>query len=73
LPAFVSVVRGNLRLFLSEHKGDARPDTLLYLRVADVWSIAKEFATDVVEQDWAHEMEIHDQDGNRLRIGTAKT
>jgi hypothetical protein len=73
LPAFVSVVRGNVRLFLSEHKGDARPDTLLYLRVADVWSIAKEFATDVVEQDWAHEMEIHDPDGNRLRIGTAKT
>lgn len=29
LPAFVSVARGGVRLFLSEHTGDARPDTLL--------------------------------------------
>ena len=26
-PLFVSVARGNVRLYLSEHKGDARPPT----------------------------------------------
>ena len=29
LPAFVEVARGGVRLFLSEHEGDARPDTLI--------------------------------------------
>ena len=37
LPAFVSLARsGSARLFLSEHQGDASPDTLVYLRVSDV-------------------------------------
>jgi len=27
-PWFVSVTRGSVTLYLSEHKGDARPDTL---------------------------------------------
>ena len=35
-PAFVSIARGRMRLFLSEHPGDARPDTLIYMRVNDV-------------------------------------
>ena len=26
-PAFVSIARGGARLFLSEHRGDARPDS----------------------------------------------
>ena len=72
LPAFVSVARGDVRLFLSEHRGDARPDTLVYLRVKDVFSIAKEFQVQVNEQPWAHEIELRDPDGNRLRIGTLK-
>jgi hypothetical protein len=61
---------GGSRLFLSEHEGDARPDTLLYLRVADVDAIAEEFATEVVEMPWARELHLTDPDGNRLRIGT---
>jgi hypothetical protein len=28
-PAFVSLARGRARLYLSEHRGDARPDTLV--------------------------------------------
>ena len=28
-PWFVSVARGRVRLYLSEHKGDARPDNLI--------------------------------------------
>jgi hypothetical protein len=73
-PAFVSITRGNIRLFLSEHEGDARPDTLVYLRVNDVRSIAKEFCVEVQEPPWGtYEIELRDPDGNRLRIGTPKT
>ena len=69
-PAFVSVARGRMRLFLSEHRGDARPDTLVYLRVRDVRAVAAEFGVAVEQAPWAWEIEIHDPDGNRLRIGT---
>jgi hypothetical protein len=72
LPAFVSIARGTVRLFLSEHNGDARPDTLVYLWVQDVFPIAKDFQVKVGEQSWAHEIELRDPDGNRLRIGTPK-
>ena len=72
LPAFVSIARGSVRLFLSEHTGDARPDTLIYMRVADVASIAKEFQVEVRDAPWALEIELRDPDGNRLRVGTPK-
>jgi hypothetical protein len=32
-PWFLSVARGNVRLYLSEHKGDARPNTLIHLYI----------------------------------------
>jgi len=70
LPALVSVARGPMRLFLSEHQGDARPDALIYLRLADVDAIAAEFGVAVEEAPWARELELRDPDGNRLRIGT---
>ena len=72
LPAFVSVGRGDIRLFLSEHEGDARPDTLLYLFVDDVDAIAQEFGATPEDQPWAREIELRDPDGNRLRIATAR-
>jgi hypothetical protein len=70
LPAFVEVARGGVRLFLSEHRGDARPDTLVHLRVRDVEVIASEFGVRVQDAPWAREIELRDPDGNRLRIGT---
>jgi hypothetical protein len=70
LPAFVSIARGGVRLFLSEHSGDARPDTLIYLRRNDVDAVAAEFGVVVTEAPWAREIELRDPDGNRLRIGT---
>jgi catechol 2,3-dioxygenase-like lactoylglutathione lyase family enzyme len=70
LPAFVSVARGRLRLFLSEHRGDARPDTLVYLRLNDVEAIAAEFGVTVEQAPWAREIELRDPDNNRLRIGS---
>lgn len=69
-PAFVEVARGGLRLFLSEHTGDARPGTLVYLRVRDVEAVASEFGVPVEDAPWAREIELRDPDGNRLRIGT---
>lgn len=69
LPAFVEVARGGMRLFLSEHTGDARPDTLVYLRVRDVDAIASEFDVQAKDAPWAREIELRDPDGNRVRIG----
>lgn len=69
-PAFVEVARGDVRLFLSEHQGDAHPDTLVYLRVRDVDAIASEFGVQAKDAPWAREIELRDPDGNRLRIGT---
>lgn len=72
LPAFVAVARGSMRLFLSEHTGDARPDTLIYLRVDDVDRVAQEFGVEVEDAPWAREIELLDLDGNRLRLGTRR-
>jgi len=68
-PAFVSVARGAVRLFLSEHTGDARPDTLIYLRLRDLDAVAKEFGAAVEQMPWGPEVKLRDPDGNRLRIG----
>lgn len=59
-----------MTLFLSEHPGDARPDTLLHLRVSDVHALGA--AVGVIPQDnpWGWEIEASDPDGNRPRIGT---
>ncbi|HET9144432.1 glyoxalase superfamily protein [Actinophytocola sp.] len=68
LPLFVSISRGAMRIFLSEHHGDARPDTLLYLSVHDLDAVAAEFGRPVQEQPWGRELELRDPDANRLRI-----
>jgi catechol 2,3-dioxygenase-like lactoylglutathione lyase family enzyme len=69
-PAVVSISRkGDARIFLSEHTGDALPDGLIYLRVSELASIAVAFDTEIVRQPWGREVHIVDPDGNRLRIG----
>ena len=68
-PVFVSLTRGGAaRLFLSEHTGDATPDTLVYLRVDDLEAVAREFGAEIVEQPWGREVWLSDPDGNRLRL-----
>ena len=52
-PWFVSVARGNVRLYLSEHKGDARPDTLIHLYVKDIDAVSEEFGIPVDEEGLA--------------------
>ena len=67
-PAFVSIARGRARLFLSEHRGDARPGTLVVLEVSDVDAVVAEFGRPDGEPPYGCELELRDLDGNRLRI-----
>jgi catechol 2,3-dioxygenase-like lactoylglutathione lyase family enzyme len=73
-PLFVSIARGRIRLYLSEHKGDARPNTLIHLNVRDIDEVAREFAVRVDEEGLAgRECELGDPDGNRLRVATPRS
>lgn len=72
LPLYLFLRRGQVRLHLSEHKGDARPGTLVYFWIADVDSVASEFGAKVVDRPWARQVDLTDPDGNRLRIGERK-
>lgn len=71
-PLYLFLRRGLNALHLSEHEGDARPNTLVYLYVNDVDEIAAEFNAEVEEQPWGREVKLTDPDGNRLRIGQLK-
>ncbi len=74
LPWFVSIARGNVRLYLSEHTGDARPNTLIHLYVTDIDRVAEEFGVDVDEEGLAgRECALVDPDGNRLRVATRRS
>jgi hypothetical protein len=69
----VSVARGNVRRYLSEHKGDARPNTLIHLYVSDIDTVAQEFGVPIDEEGLAgRECELEDPDGNRLRVATRR-
>lgn len=71
LPLFVAITDGRGRIFLSEHAGDAHPDTLLYLYVDDVDAVAAAFgARAELAYYGVREIELTDPDGNRLRVGT---
>jgi hypothetical protein len=70
LPAFVTIERGDVTLFLSEHVGDASPDTLIYLRVRDVHELAARFEVTVADNPWGADFEVTDPDGNRVRVNT---
>lgn len=70
LPSYTFLQRNGVHLHLSEHAGDATPDSLVYFYVDDIDAIADEFGATVETQPWAREIEIRDLDGNRLRIGS---
>jgi catechol 2,3-dioxygenase-like lactoylglutathione lyase family enzyme len=72
-PAFVSIRRGDpgtgVRIFLSEHRGDAEPNGLVYLRVSDVVPVATEFGVEIQDSGARYEVGLVDPDGNRVRVG----
>jgi catechol 2,3-dioxygenase-like lactoylglutathione lyase family enzyme len=68
LPAFTSIVRGRGRIYLSEHEGDASPDTLVYIRHSQLEELAERLDVPIIEVPWGRELKVGDPDGNRLRI-----
>ena len=73
-PWFVSVARGPVRFYLSEHTGDAHPDTLIHLYVRDIDPVSEEFGIPVHEEGLAgRQCNLVDPDGNRLRVVTRRS
>ncbi len=70
LPLYMFLERDTIKLHLSEHKGDARPGTLVYFWVDDVDAVSAEFGEPIYEQPWGRELKLTDPDGNRLRVAT---
>ena len=68
LPAFVSIARGHARIYLSEHEGDARPDTLIYLRHGELDRVADLLGIEVRSVSYGREAEVRDPDGNRVEL-----
>jgi L-amino acid N-acyltransferase YncA/catechol 2,3-dioxygenase-like lactoylglutathione lyase family enzyme len=74
LPLYVGLVRGDARIHLSEHTGDARPGTLVYLWVSDVDAVAAACGiAEIDDNPWGRDVEVTDPDGNRIRVGTPRT
>lgn len=72
-PWFVSMARGEIRLYLSEHTGDAPPNTLVHLYVDNIDSVSQEFGVAIDEEGLAgRQCNLEDPDGNRLRIATRR-
>lgn len=72
LPLYRILRRGQIRLHLSEHRGDAKCPGLCYVYVADLDEVAREFGVGVADQPWGREVKLVDPDGNRLRIGESQ-
>ena len=59
LPLYVGLVRDDARIHLSEHTGDARPGTLVYLWVPDVDSVAAACGVSVIDDNpWGRDFEV---------------
>lgn len=72
-PYFVSIARGGVRLYLSEHLGDAPPNSLIHLYVDDIDTVSQEFGIPVDQDGLAgRECDFEDPDGNRLRVATRR-
>lgn len=69
-PLYMGLRRDGAQLHLSEHAGDARPDTLVYVWVDHIDSLVAALGGVVEEQPWGREMAVTDPDGNRLRIAS---
>ncbi len=68
MPAYVGIKRDEAQLHLSEHTGDSKHPSLVYVWVDAVDPLAALFDAEVDEMPWARDFEVTDPDGNRLRI-----
>ena len=73
MPYYLFLRRGSEALHLSEHRGDAKPGSLVYLYAHDIDKISLEFGAEIKEQPWAREVHLTDPDGNRIRVGERKS
>jgi predicted enzyme related to lactoylglutathione lyase len=69
MPYYLFLRLGSSHLHLSEHRGDAKKNSLAYLYVDDIDEVAKEFGVAVIDQPWAREVHLTDPAKNRLRVG----
>ena len=80
-PLYMQVTRGNLKLHLSEHSGDATPGANAVVFCEGVAALHAEVSEKnyrynrpgLQEQDWGIEMQVIDPFGNRLRFIERKT
>jgi catechol 2,3-dioxygenase-like lactoylglutathione lyase family enzyme len=68
-PLYVFLQRGDVRLHLSEHTGDAPTGSVAYFYVETIDDLATEFGVAIETQPWGREIELVDPDGNRIRVG----
>jgi catechol 2,3-dioxygenase-like lactoylglutathione lyase family enzyme len=77
-PLFISISRGPVTLFLTEHP-ESSFGALVYFYVKEVDTLSKEFKANgavldlgPVDQPWGvREIHLRDPDGNKLRFGQA--
>ena len=68
-PLFVGIGSGEARLLLSEHRGDAVPNGLVYVRVEDLDAAAAAVGASAEIREWGiREAHAIDPGGNRVRI-----
>jgi Glyoxalase superfamily protein len=68
-PLFVGIGSGHAKLLLSEHRGDAPPNGLVYVRVDDLDAAAAAVGVSAEMQEWGiREAHALDPGGNRVRI-----
>jgi Glyoxalase superfamily protein len=71
---FVGIGSGEAKLLLSEHRGDALPDGLVYVRVDDLDTAAAAVGVPAEMREWGiREAHAHDPGGNRVRIAQFET
>src|SRR6476660_5248838 len=63
MPVFMTIRRGEVHVFLSEHLGDAGPGGLVYLWVPDGDAVAQEFGTAVEDNPGGRDTQVVDPDG----------
>jgi catechol 2,3-dioxygenase-like lactoylglutathione lyase family enzyme len=76
MPLYLGVVRGPVKIHLSEHRGDATTGSAIFVWMTGLGDYHRELATrgstfsvpEIVDQPWGREIGMVDPFGNRLRF-----